>query len=170
MLQKIITILFISGNPISLSSLAKILNIDEEEINNKLEEVRNYLHQGGLDLLFVNKELSIVTKSENADVIENFWKEELNNELTQASLQVLTLIAYLENPTRSDISFIRGVQSTQSIRTLSVRGLITRDGEKCSLTGEALKYLGITSLSELPDFENINRELKEKLKLASSIE
>ncbi len=151
-------------------SLSKILNTNEEEISNLLPEIKNYLNQGGLDLLITNKEISIVTKSENADVIENFWKEELNSELTQASLQVLTLVAYLKNPTRSDISFIRGVQSSQSIRTLAIRGLITREGERCVLTGEALKYLGITKLEELPDFENINKELNEKLKFASQID
>jgi len=170
MLQKIITILFISGNPISIASIAKILNVNEEEVVNNLIEIKDYLNKGGLDLLKNDKDISIVTMAENAEIIETFWKEEINKDLTQASLQVLTLVAYLRNPTRADISFIRGVQSSQSIRILSVRGLITREGEKCIITGEALKYLGVVKVEDLPDFENINKELIEKLKLASSIE
>jgi chromosome segregation and condensation protein ScpB len=73
------------------------------------------------------------------------------------------LVAYLGNPTREEISYIRGVQSSQSVRTLTVRGLISRTGEKCSLTSDAMRHLGITKVEELPDYENIHKNFLEKL-------
>jgi chromosome segregation and condensation protein ScpB len=60
------------------------------------------------------------------------------------------------------------VQSAQSIRTLTVRGLISREGEKCSLTGEALKSLGIAKPEDLPEYAKMSKEFKEKLETRSA--
>jgi segregation and condensation protein B len=108
-------------------------------------------------------DISVVSRPEFSTLIESFRKEELKGDLTPATLQVLTLVAYLGSPTREEISYIRGVQSSQSVRTLSVRGLISRSGEVCTLTENALKHLGITSPSLLPDYERIHNELLQKL-------
>lgn len=162
-MQKIITLLFLSGEPISLYNLSLLSNERKEDILEILPQIKNYLNQGGLDLMMNKEDVSIVTKSEFAPLIQSFWTQELKGDLTPASLQVLTLVAYLNNPTRSDISFIRGVQSSQSIRTLSVRGLIKREGEACVLTVEALKHLGVISAKNLPEYEKIHQELSEKL-------
>ena len=162
-MQKIITLLFLSGEPMSLHNLSKLSNENKEDIEKLFPQIKSFLNQGGLDLLVHKEEVSIVTKSEFASLIENFWTQELKGELTPAALQVLTLVAYLDKPTRADISFVRGVQSSQSIRTLSVRGLIKREGEICSLTSDALKHLGVTSIEELPEYEKLHIELLEKL-------
>lgn len=166
--QSIIALLFVSGEPMQLSQIARLLNVKEEEIVNSFDEIKKYLEQGGLSLVMANDGVSIVTKPEYSEVIDAFRKEELKGDLTPATLQVLTLIAYMNEPSRKDISFIRGVQSAQSIRTLTVRGLIERKGENCLLTTEALRYLGVTSSKELPEYESINKELTQKLKSASS--
>ncbi len=166
--QSIIALLFVSGEPIQLSQIARLLNVKEDEIKKSFDEIKKYLEQGGLSLLIANDGVSIVTKPEYSEVIDEFRKEELKSDLTPATLQVLTLIAYMNEPSRKDISFIRGVQSAQSIRTLTVRGLIERKGESCLLTTEALRYLGVTSVKDLPEYENINKELTQKLKSALS--
>ncbi|MEI6810666.1 MAG: SMC-Scp complex subunit ScpB [Candidatus Nomurabacteria bacterium] len=166
MLEKIITILYISGEPISITSIAELLQIESKSIEEILPEVENKIKEIGLLLLKNKEEISIVTDPSQAQTVESFWKEELKGDLTPATLQVLSIIAYLGNPTRQTISYIRGVQSAQSIRTLSVRGLIKRDGEVCVLTGEALKHLGITKIDELPQYESIKNELLEKMKVS----
>jgi segregation and condensation protein B len=163
MLEKIVTLLYLSGDPLSLSDIAKVLGATEQDVEAVLPEVDKGLRAIGLALLNAKDGISIVTQATQAPLVEAFWKEELEGELTPATLQVLTLVAYLGSPTREEISYIRGVQSSQSIRTLSVRGLITRQGETCSLTGEALKHLGVTKNEELPDYEKIHTSLTEKL-------
>ncbi len=164
MLQKIVTILYLSGESIPITTVASILGVTSEEVEKNLDELSNSLTNIGLALLRSDDGLSIVTQASQASLVETFWKEELQGELTPASLQVLTLVAYLNNPTREEISYIRGVQSSQSIRTLTVRGLISRQGEVCTLTGDALRHLGITKPDELPDYATIHSSLSEKIK------
>lgn len=163
MLQKIITLLYLSGEPMKVDALAKMLGVTKEEVESHVDELKATLTGVGLELLVSADGLSIVTQSSQAALVEQFWKEELQGDLTPATLQVLTLVAYLGNPTREEISYIRGVQSSQSIRTLTVRGLISRQGENCTLTGEALKQLGVTSVEGLPDYESLHASLREKL-------
>lgn len=163
MLEKVITLLFLSGDVIPLKKLAEFLGISKEEVIENAPYVKSKLEELGLTLLISNEGLSIVTKPEQASLVESWTKDELKGELTPAALQVLTLVAYLGYPTREQISYIRGVQSTQSIRVLTVRGLINRVGEICSLTTESLKQLGITKVEELPEYGKMHADLLEKL-------
>ncbi|MEZ0209068.1 MAG: SMC-Scp complex subunit ScpB [Candidatus Paceibacterota bacterium] len=163
MLQKIVTLLFLSGEPMKIESLATLMGVKKEEIENHMDEVANALTVVGLALLKSSDGVSIVTQATQAPLVEAFWKEELQGELTPATLQVLTLVAYLGSPTREEISYVRGVQSSQSIRTLTVRGLISRSGEVCTLTGDAMKELGVTTVEELPEYATLHASLVEKL-------
>ncbi len=163
MLEKVITLLFLSGDPVPVKKLAEFLGISKEEVIENAPYVKSKLEEIGLTLLVSNDVLSIVTKGEQSTLVESWTKEELKGELTPAALQVLTLVAYLGYPTREQISYIRGVQSTQSIRILTVRGLINRVGEICSLTNESLQQLGITKVEELPEYEKMHKDLLEKL-------
>jgi segregation and condensation protein B len=163
MLQNVTTLLYLSGEPLTVSSIAKLVNASQEDVLAILPQIDASLAPLGLQLLVNGDEVAITTQTSQAALVEAFWKEDLSGELTPAALQVLTLVAYLGSATRADISCIRGVQSSQSIRTLSVRGLIEREGEVCKLTTDALQYLGVTSPSELPDYENLHKELVDKL-------
>jgi segregation and condensation protein B len=168
MLQKIVTILFLSGDPLSISTVATIIGTSNDEIEKVLPDLDTALTGVGLALLRNKDEISIVTRSEFASLVVSFWKEELQGDLTPATLQVLTLVAYLGNGTREQISYIRGVQSSQSIRTLTIRGLITRSGEVCTLTSDALKHLGVTKVEDLPDYQGTHDQLIEKLALINT--
>ncbi len=169
--QKISTILFLYNDAISLSKIKEILDLEikNEELKDILINIKNKLEDLGLTLIIKDNkiedkiEISISTKIEMSDIVKKMKEEELKGELTPASLQVLTICAYLENPSKNDISFIRGIQSSQSIRSLTSRGLLVKDGEKYSLSIEAMQNLGINNLSDLPDFENIKKDFKERL-------
>lgn len=165
MLQKIITLLFLSGEAMKIESLATLLGTTKDEVEKHVDEAGNALTSIGLALLKTSDGLSIVTQSVQAPVVEAFWKEELQGDLTPATLQVLTLVAYMGAPTREEISYVRGVQSSQSIRTLTVRGLISRNGEVCTLTAEAMKELGVAKVEELPDYDTLHASLLEKLEV-----
>lgn len=169
MLQKLITLLFLSGEPLHIQTLAKMLDTSPEEVEKYVDGLENALKGVGLALLKSGDGLSIVTDPSQASLVEAFWKSELEGDLTPATLQVLTLVAYLGNPTREEISYIRGVQSSQSIRTLTVRGLVSRQGEACTLTGDALKHLGVTKVEDLPDYETLHASLVEKLATRNAV-
>lgn len=168
MQQKILVLLFISGEPLTLETISKLSGISVEEINKFIPELKQYLKEGGFDLLVNQNELSIITQPQHAQLVTSLWIQELHGDLTPAALQVLTIVAYLSNPTKQDISFIRGVQSNQSIRTLMVKGYLTIEKDVCTLTMDALKHLGITKIEELPEYENLHKELTEKLEKAKA--
>lgn len=163
MLEKIALTLYLSGDPISVQKIAELVQVDPQSIATQIPQIRALFEPIGLTLMVNGDDISVVSRPEFSALIESFRKEELKGDLTPATLQVLTLVAYLGSPTREEISYIRGVQSSQSVRTLSVRGLISRSGEVCTLTENALKHLGITSPSLLPDYERIHNELLQKL-------
>lgn len=163
MLEKVITLLFLSGDPVPVKKLADFLGITKEEVLANMPYVTSKLEELGLTILISNEGISIVTKPSQAALVESWMKDELKGDLTPAALQVLTLVAYLGYPTREQISYIRGVQSSQSIRALTVRGLITRVGEVCSLTAESLQQLGITKVEDLPEYETMHASLLEKI-------
>ncbi len=163
MLEKISTILYLSGDPISIVKVAELVASTPEDVIATIPMLKEKLDMIGLTIIMTEKDISIVTKPEYSALVESFRKEELKGDLTPATLQVLTLIAYLGEVTREQISYVRGVQSAQSIRTLLVRGLITKSGETCSLSTESLQLLGVTKKEELPDFERISSEFMKKL-------
>jgi segregation and condensation protein B len=164
MLEKIALILYLSGDSISVKKIAEITELETQAIVTQIPQIRALFEPLGLTLMINGDDISVVSRPEFSSLVESFRKEELKGDLTPATLQVLTLVAYLGSPTREEISYIRGVQSSQSIRILNVRGLISRSGEVCTLTDNALKQLGVVTVSELPEYERIHSELSKKLK------
>ena len=104
MLEKVITLLFLSGDAIPVKKMAEFLGISKEEIVENTPFIKNKLEEIGLTLLVSNDGMSIITKPSQASLVELWTKEELKGELTPATLQVLTLVAYLGYPTREQIS------------------------------------------------------------------
>ncbi len=173
LVKKVSAILFLYNEPITLQKLKAFLddeNISEENILEAIKSLELKLSQIGLTIIKnesknENKsEYSIVINSELNEIAKKIRTDELEGELTPASLQVLTICAYLGSSTKNEISFIRGIQSSQSIRSLSVRGLLKRDGEKYSLSTEALQMLGISKIEDLPEYEKIKTDFSERLK------
>lgn len=173
-------ILFWKGEPISRRKLAEIFKVEETEINNGLEKLKENLKERGIVLLEKENEIMLSTAPEMSDIIENLRKEELNKELSKASLETLSIVLYKSGASRAEIDYIRGVNSSFTLRALSVRGLVERmvdskDNRRYIYkpSFELLSYMGIKSVEELPDYgevnnsisiaaENLREELKEE--------
>lgn len=167
--KEIATILFTYNEPISLSKIKDLISdqdLEENDILVVLEELREYFVDIGLTIINSanKKEYILSVKEEMSNIVKKIRQEELEGELTPASLQVITICAYLRSVSVSEISFIRGIQSSQSVRSLSSRGLIKKEGEKYSLTIEAMQKLGISKIEDLPEYEKINHDFSERLK------
>jgi segregation and condensation protein B len=94
--------------------------------------------------------------------VKKLRENELARDLGKGSLETLAVIAYQSGATRGSIDWVRGVNSSTSLRTLLMRGLIEgREDEKdkrriCySLTTEALAHLGIARSENLPRFAEL---------------
>lgn len=150
-------LLFTSGEPLSKRQLATLLDLTEKELQTALEALATMLEGSGVALIETPTEVELRTAPEAAALVQKLRENELARDLGKASLETLAVIAYQEGATRGEIDWVRGVNSSASLRTLLMRGLISgREDERdkrrvrYSLTTEALAHLGITREGDLP--------------------
>lgn len=165
--QLIEAILFASGESISIKRAAHLLEISAHEVETSLPALREALSSRGVRLLQRGTELELVSAAEAGRFVEKLRREELEGDLSQAALETLAIVLWKGNISRAGIDFLRGVNSSFTLRTLLVRGLITRrenpNDARVALyepTAAAMKYLGIASLGELPfhEFADVKHE------------
>lgn len=162
---KIMALLFVAGDQgIKEKDLAGLLEIDSAALRQNIEELKIKLMtdvDSGIQLVDFNDVYKLVTKNEFAELLTKYFKAGLGSKLSQAALEVLSIIAYRQPITRIEIDEIRGVQSSGSLNTLLMRKLIKENGKKnvpghpnlYVLTDEFFDYFGIKSIEELPKIE-----------------
>ncbi len=106
------------------------------------------------------------TASAAAPFVQKLRESELSRDLGKAGLEALAIILYKNGATRSEVDWVRGVNSTTALRSLMLRGLITRTEDntdrrraRYTPTIEALAHLGVSHISELPNYEELAKEL-----------
>ena len=150
-------LLFASGEPLEKKQIAKLLEIKDTEVKVVLKALTDSLKGSGVMLVETDTEVELRTSHEAAPVVKKLRESELARDLGKASMETLSVIAYQTGTTRGEIDWVRGVNSSASLRTLLMRGLIEgmedeRDKRRIrySLTTEALAHLGIARLDDLP--------------------
>ncbi|HVB20244.1 MAG TPA: SMC-Scp complex subunit ScpB [Candidatus Paceibacterota bacterium] len=150
-------LLFASGEPLERKRVALLLGIKETEIGLVLKALTDSLKGSGVAVIETETDVELRTASEAALIVKKFRENELARDLGKASLETLAVIAYQAGATRGEIDWVRGVNSSASVRTLLMRGLIEgREDEhdrrriRYYLTTEALAHLGIKSAADLP--------------------
>lgn len=163
---KIEAILFWKGEPMSKKKLGEILKVSESEINQSIEKLKEILKDRGVALIEKDNEISLGTTLEVSSLIEDLQKEELNKELSKASLETLSIVLYKNGANRAEIDYIRGVNSSFTLRVLSVRGLVEKiqdpkDNRRYIYkpSFELLSYMGMKSIEELPDFNEVSNQI-----------
>lgn len=153
----ICALLFASGEPLSKKDLSKLLGAKETEVTVALKALASSLQGSGLALIETDADIELRTAPEAAPLVKKLRESELSRDLGKASMETLAVIAYQAGTTRGEIDWVRGVNSSTSLRTLLLRGLIEgkedeRDKRRIrySLTTEALAHLGIKSSQDLP--------------------
>jgi segregation and condensation protein B len=154
------SVLFIRTEGVKVSFLAKLLNKSDEEIRQGLLELGKDLEGRGLKLLASGDTSMLVTHDSMSETLSSLFEEEVAGELSPASLQTLSIIAYKGVASRGEISYIRGVDSRMSLRNLTIRGLIEKaSSDSYRLTTDTLRHLGVGSVEELPRFKDIGEAL-----------
>jgi segregation and condensation protein B len=160
--QKLEAVLFFKGEPVSIKKLEDILKVSKEEIKDAIFNLKNNLEGRGIVLLETNNEITLGTAPEFSKLIENLQKEELNKELSKASLETLSIVLYKNGASRAEIDYIRGVNSSFTLRALSVRGLIEKtldpkDNRRYIYkpSFELISFMGVKSVEELPDYAEV---------------
>lgn len=162
LLSKIEAVLFAYGEPISIERLSKILKITPVELSIALKDLEIELsrQERGIVLIRNSNKIQLATKPELTSLLEDIVKQEFTEDLTPTAIETLSIIAYAGPISRADIEFIRGVNSSFTIRNLLLRGLIERtvDPKRANAyiytaSFDLIKRLGILKVEDLPDYE-----------------
>jgi segregation and condensation protein B len=161
------SLLFISSKPVKLKELADFLQQDKTLIKNVMEELVLEKKNCGVIILDNSEEYQLATNSQNSTLVKNFLNAELREKLTDATVEVLAIVAYRQPISKSEIEAIRGVNSQYSLRTLLMRGLVEktpnpRDARSFlyQTTTEFLQHLGLSAVKDLPEFEQLVSQIK----------
>lgn len=155
-------LLFVYGEPLEAKKAAKILGLKTADFDFALAELEGLLknENSGLVLLKHGDKIQLATKPELSGLIAEFVKSDYDENLTPAALETLSLVAYFGATTRAKIDYYRGVNSSFTLRNLLMRGLIEKipnpenaHANLYQITFDLLKYLGVSRVEELPDFE-----------------
>lgn len=160
-------LLFALGRPMSKLELAKKLQCKDDELEAGITALAAR-HGGGITLVNDGANIELRTSPQASALIEHIQKEEYSREVGRAGLEALAAILYRGPLTRAEVDFIRGVNSSQTLRTLTMRGLVRKvanpKDERSFLyepTTELFASLGITSKTELPEYEHTRAKLAE---------
>jgi segregation and condensation protein B len=178
--RSIESLLFVSPKPLSLKELADVLDKKTEEIEKNLQELISDCKNNDRGVLVIenSKKYQMSSSPESAAIVQKFMQSEVSGELTPASLETLTIIAYRGPIKKKDIEKIRGINCSLILKNLLIRGLVEEksadevEDNIYTVSLDFVKFLGISSLSDLPDYEkfNNNEEIDKLLGKISSHE
>lgn len=161
---KLEAILFVSLKPISLIRLASICEAKNTEVEIALKELtQDYKErESGLCLIENQASYQLTSAASTAELIKTYLKDETSGELSQPSLETLTIIAYRSPISKTELEKIRGVNCSLILRNLLLRALIEEKFDKKKgensyiLSLDFLRFLGVSRVEELPDFSKLN--------------
>jgi segregation and condensation protein B len=162
-------LLFIHGEPLTYKKISAVLGIPKDELVSVIEEYRAHLEDAGrgLQLIADKEKVQLATKPDFNNILEDFMKEELTEDLTPASLEALSVIAYLGPISRAKLEYLRGVNSIVILRNLMIRGLVERVPDPGHASGflyqptfDLMKHLGLARKEDLPEFGKFQELLK----------
>ncbi len=158
-------VLFVAGDAVEYATLAKALELREQEIPLLIADLRQRFDGRGIRLQDQAGTLQLVSAPEATSALERFLGVSQPQKLSPAALEVLAIIAYRQPVTRAGLEAIRGVDSSGVVRSLLARELIYEVGRAETIgrpvlygtTSQFLHIFGITSLDQLPAF-NFERQ------------
>ncbi|MFA5886499.1 MAG: SMC-Scp complex subunit ScpB [Patescibacteria group bacterium] len=173
------SLLFVSLKPLTLKDLASLTDTKIKEVEAAANELFLDYQAGdrGLTLIKNNQQYQLTTSAANSAVVQKLLKDETSGELSQPSLEALTIIAYRGPIAKLELDRIRGVNCSLIIRNLLLRGLIEESFDKTknenfyTITNDFIRFLGLRQLSDLPDYDKLSRAetVDEVLRAAASL-
>lgn len=157
------TILFVSGDPVSVEELGQLLNMDVRNVKKlmiRMTDCYNF-ERRGLQIITVNDTYQLATRPEYNTYIERFIGKEHIQGISQAALETLAIVAYKQPITKADIESIRGVKSDHTIKILINMGYI-KEVDRMDTPGRPILYgttdvflrnFGFTCIDDLPPLD-----------------
>lgn len=157
-------ILFASGEPVDASKIASTLGLNKRTVNRLILEIQDKFDapDSGICIVKLSNTYQMCAKSKYSKYIRCILNMHKHTPLSQASMEVLAIIAYNQPVTKSFVEQIRGVDCSSIISGLCVKNLIEEKG-RLELPGRPLLYgttlnflkcFEISSIDELPAVNN----------------
>ena len=155
-------LLFAAGDSVSLDKIAKIIA--------DMMDKYDYEHRG-ITIIQLADGYQMCTRGEYFEYISLLAEPRRAQTMSNAAMEVLSIIAYKQPVTRGEIEDIRGVSCDAIVNKLIERGLIEETGRLDTpgrpmvfgTTEEFLRCFGISDLTELPDYDIIKENGQDKL-------
>ena len=175
--NRVEAILLASNRPLNQKDLLELMEIhsseDESQLMSAIYELQKDYEDRAMNLIEVSSGFRIQINDIHSEDVAKLW-EAKPLRLSKATLETLSIIAYMQPVTRGDIEDIRGVSvATSVIKLLIDQGWIKIKGYRDVPGRPALfisteKFLDdfslksisdLPSLPELPELQNITPEL-----------
>lgn len=163
-------VLFTAEHPVSVEELHLTFSSNEQEVSE--HDVKALLfdikkkYEGddfAFELVLSGGGYQFLTKAGYHEWISKFLNQKANKKLSTAAMETLSIIAYKQPVTKSEIEQIRGVNADYTVHKLLEKELISIAG-KADTPGKPvlytvspyfLDYFGINSTDELPQLKEI---------------
>lgn len=156
-------LLFVTDEPVGAVTLAHMLEVDVAQVEEALTALAATLESEGrgIQLREVAGGWRLFTHPAFHDLVEKYVLSWDTRRMSQAALEVLAVVAYLQPVTRNQISTIRGVSSDTALNTLIERGYVRESGALeapgnptlYATTRTFLEKFGLRSADDLPALE-----------------
>ena len=173
--RQIEAMLFVSPQPVTTQELAAHLGISSPRAEESILKIQKHYELGsGLTLLNLAGGWQMATAADLSDVIESFANSVSLQRvrLSRAALETLSVIAYNQPVTRSEIEEIRSVRCDRVVDTLLKHGLVRVAGRKKSVgspllfrtTERFLEIFGLSAINLLPSLDELRNNAGEEYK------
>ena len=152
-------LIFAADGPIKLERMAEALDLDQAEILSAIEvlQVDYAEHPRGFFMQEVSGGYQLRTRPEYADFLRKLGRSR-PFKFSRPAMESLAIIAYRQPVTRSEVEYLRGVDSGSVLRTLLEKRLVRILGKKdvpgkpmiYGTTREFLELFGLPDLAALP--------------------
>lgn len=162
--QKLESLIYADGGEVTFEHAAEVLAAERGALQKAAQALAKEHTERGTVYVVSDTDISLRVAPACGAMIAAYQKKQFSEDVGPAALEILSILLYRGPSTQADIDSIRGVHSSYSLRSLRVRGLITREQQGIrslySVTAEALAHLGLSSLTELPDRDMYMDKLK----------
>ena len=173
-------ILFAAGRIVKTSELIFALEKNEEEIHTIMKSMQEDYKENnrGIEIIQVEDGYQLATKKDLYEYIYPILDKRTKPNLSTASLETLSIIAYNPRITRAEIEAIRGVSADACVYKLLEYGLIEEAGKidlpgkpmSYKTTDEFLKMFGYQSLKDLPELPRYKLDSNQQIVIDELIE
>lgn len=165
-------ILFVAGDPVSLSDIGRVLNLSKTQARAllvRMEQAYTNARRGVLPMVTYETVQLVSNREYIADVQTLLQPDEIKN-VSQSLLETLAVVAYRQPVTRADIEQVRGVRCDYAVSQLVKLNLIHEVGRRdvvgrpvlFGTTDRFLRQFGIHNITEMPEYLRYSQEIPEE--------